>query len=125
MWKNGVIESCRYLADIRPFREMLIWGLSQIGSLLPMRKIGETDSLIYFYHPQPVYPIYILLLPKKDIRDLSRIDLGEGEFLWNLFVTVRELIEDLHLEVGGYRLIVDGGDYQEFPQLHFHLISGE
>jgi diadenosine tetraphosphate (Ap4A) HIT family hydrolase len=42
-----------------------------------------------------------------------------------LFVTVCELNEDLNLEERGYRLIVNGGEYQEFPQLHFHLISGE
>lgn len=96
-----------------------------MGSLLPMRKISETDSLICFYHPQPDYPIHILLLPKKDIRDLSKFDPGEGEFWGDLFETVRELSEDLNLEERGYRLIVNGGEYQEFPQLHFHLISGE
>ena len=96
-----------------------------MSSFLPMRKIGETDSLICFYQPQPDYPIHILLFPKKDIRNLSQFDPGEGEFLRDLFVTVRELIEDLNLDERGYRLIVNGREYQEFPQLHFHLISGE
>jgi hypothetical protein len=27
------------------------------------------------------------------------------------------------LAEGGYRLIVNGGKYQDFPYLHFHLIS--
>ena len=125
MRKNGIIKSFRYLADIRPFSVMFIWGLSQMGSFLPMRKIGETDSLICFYQPQPDYPIHILLFPKKDIRNLSQFDPGEGEFLRDLFVTVHELIEDLNLDERGYRLIVNGREYQEFPQLHFHLISGE
>jgi hypothetical protein len=34
---------------------------------------------------------------------------------------VQQLVEKYHL--GAYRLIVNGGDYQDFPQLHFHLIS--
>jgi diadenosine tetraphosphate (Ap4A) HIT family hydrolase len=35
----------------------------------------------------------------------------------------QELIERFHLQEHGYRLIVNGGPYQEIPQLHFHLIS--
>jgi diadenosine tetraphosphate (Ap4A) HIT family hydrolase len=42
-----------------------------------------------------------------------------------VFATVRQLVERLDLQEQGYRLVVNGGDYQEFPQLHFHLISGE
>ena len=57
--------------------------------------------------------------PKKDIRDLSQFDPGEGEFLRDLFVTVRKLSEDLYLEERGYRMIVNGEEYQDFPQLHF------
>jgi hypothetical protein len=26
-------------------------------------------------------------------------------------------------QLPAYRLIVNGGEYQEFPQLHFHLVS--
>jgi diadenosine tetraphosphate (Ap4A) HIT family hydrolase len=48
----------------------------------------------------------------------------EDEFLPDLFTTVRKLVEELGLEQKGYRLIVNGGEYQEFPQLHFHLVSG-
>jgi len=29
------------------------------------------------------------------------------------------------MEDQGCRLIVNGGKYQDFPVLHFHLISGE
>ena len=92
MRKNGIIKSFRYLEDMRPFRAMFIWGLSQMGSFLPMRKIGETDSLICLYDPSPVYAIHILLSPKMDIRDLSQFDPGKGEFCGGgLFKTVSAL----------------------------------
>lgn len=45
-------------------------------------------------------------------------------FLVDLIKTVKDLVNDLGLERDGYRLIVNGGKYQEFPWLHFHLISG-
>lgn len=93
--------------------------------LLPVQKISETNSLVCFYHPQPVYPVHILLVPKEDIRDLTQLDLEQSEFLQDLFATVRSLIEEFNLEQKGYRLILNGGEYQDFPQLHFHLTSGD
>ncbi len=95
-----------------------------MSELLPVNKISETDSLVCFHHPQPAYPVHILLVPKKDIRDLSQLDPLEDEFLPDMFATVHKLVEELDLEKKGYRLIVNGGEYQEFPQLHFHLVSG-
>jgi len=93
--------------------------------LLPVQKISETNSLVCFYHPQPVYPVHILLVPKEDIRDLTQLDLEQSEFLQDLFTTVQSLIEEFNLEQKGYRLILNGGEYQEFPQLHFHLTSSD
>ena len=35
----------------------------------------------------------------------------------------QDLVHELKLEQAGYRLVVNGGSYQDIPQLHFHLIS--
>jgi histidine triad (HIT) family protein len=109
---------------LRLVRLIFFWCLENMIELLPVNIISETRSLICFYHPQPAYPVHILLVPKKDIRDLSQLDPMKDEFLPDMFSTVRTLIEELDLEKKGYRLIVNGGEYQEFPQLHFHLVSG-
>ena len=109
---------------LRMMRIIFFWCLENMSEWLPVNKISETRSLICFYHPQPAYPVHILLVPKKDIRDLSQLAPMEDEFLPDMFNTVRTLIEELDLEKKGYRLIVNGGEYQEFPQLHFHLVSG-
>jgi histidine triad (HIT) family protein len=109
---------------LRLVRLIFFWCLENMSELLPVNIISETRSLICFYHPQPAYPVHILLVPKKDIRDLSQLDPMKDEFLPDMFSTVRTLIEELDLEKKGYRLIVNGGEYQEFPQLHFHLVSG-
>lgn len=91
----------------------------------PEQVISETDSLICFYHPSPGYPVHILLVPKAEVLDLTQLDPGNGQFFKELFETVQNLVEMLELQEQGYRLVVNGGQYQEFPQLHFHLISGE
>ena len=92
---------------------------------LPINKISETETLICFYHPQPVYSIHILLVPKEEMRDLSQLGTGQSEFLQDLFVTVQALILKFNLGEKSYRLILNGGEYQDFPQLHFHLTSGD
>jgi histidine triad (HIT) family protein len=115
----------RIAAKVGIVRQMLIWGLINMNDWLPINKISETDSLICFHHPQPVYPVHILLVPKEELRDLTQLKTEDSEILQDLFTTVQSLIAELDLEEKGYRLILNGGKYQDFPQLHFHLTSGE
>jgi diadenosine tetraphosphate (Ap4A) HIT family hydrolase len=52
---------------------------------------------------------------------LKELDSTETAFLTDLVTTVQNLVDDFQLPA--YRLIVNGGEFQDFPQLHFHLIS--
>ena len=90
---------------------------------LPVQRLRETRSLIAFYHPQPTYSVHILLVPKKALASLSALTPADAPFLVDLFQTVQDLVKELCLEGGGYRLIVNGGRYQDVPQLHFHLVA--
>ena len=74
-----------------------------------------------FHHPRPSYPFHILLVPKKAVASLKELDPGDCAFLSDLYSAVQSLVDEFHLPA--YRLIVNGGEYQDFPQLHFHLIS--
>lgn len=104
-------------------RTMFSWWLTNMSNFLPINKISESETLLCFYHPQPSYALHILLVPKNSILSLSHLGPQDDEFLSDLINTVRSLIQKFELEERGYRLIVNGGEYQEFPQLHFHLIS--
>lgn len=112
-------------AKSRLLLTLIIWGLAHMSNFKPDQVISKTDSLICFHHPRPGNPIHILLVPREDVRDLTQLDPGESVFLRDVFATVRKLVETMSLQEQGYRLVVNGGEYQEFPQLHFHLISGE
>jgi len=74
-----------------------------------------------FHHPKPSYPFHVLLVPKKAVASLKELDPTDTAFLADLYSTVQGLIDEFHLPA--YRLIVNGGEVQDFPQLHFHLIS--
>ncbi len=88
---------------------------------IPVKRLRETDTLMAFHHPTPSYPFHVLLVPKKAVRSLMDFDSNDSSFLADLYSTVQSLIEEFQLPA--WRLIVNGGEYQDFPQLHFHLIS--
>ena len=88
---------------------------------IPVKRLRETETLMAFHHPKPSYRFHVLLVPKKAIPSLEELDSRDAGFLMELYSTVQSLVEEFHLHA--YRLIVNGGGYQDFPQLHFHLIS--
>jgi len=91
---------------------------------LPVQKLRETPNLLAFYHPQPAYPLHILFVPRREIPSLAELDpVRDAPFVADLFAAVQSLVAEYHLEQAGYRLLVNGGEYQDFPYLHFHLIS--
>lgn len=93
---------------------------------LPVDRLSETSTLLAFRHPAPAYPLHVLLVPKKPLATLADLDpLADSAFLTDLYATVQTLVKQFNLTEGGYRLIVNGGKFQDFPYLHFHLISDE
>ena len=101
------------------------WFIAHMSFLIPVHRLRETDTLLAFYHPKPSYPVHILFVPKKAIKDLSEIQPGDEVFLVEVVRISQELVKELGLTNSGYRLIVNGGKYQDVPLLHFHLISGD
>ena len=107
-----------------PLAYVLIpWSLAHMSAFIPLHRLRETGTLMAFYHPQPRYPLHILILPKKAIASLLEITDADQQFMMDLFTCVRELVIELKLEEKGYRLIANGGAFQDFPHLHFHLIA--
>ena len=88
---------------------------------IPAKRLRETETLLAFHHPKPAYPFHVLLVPKQAVTSLKELNVKDSAFLADLYSTVQSLVEEFHLPA--YRLIVNGGEYQDFPQLHFHLIS--
>ena len=107
-----------------PFTGRLIGLLfAHMSFLLPVKRLRDTNTLLAFRHPQPAYPLHILLVPKRAIPNLSALTPADADFTADLFSTVASLVAEFNLEQHGYRLIANGGPYQDVPQLHFHLIS--
>ena len=99
------------------------WIFAHMSFAIPVKRLRETDTLMAFYHPKPAYPFHVLLVPKKAVARLADLNPADTVFLTDLFSTVQSLVEEFQLPA--YRLIVNGGEYQDFPHLHFHLISSD
>ena len=87
---------------------------------IPAKRLSETDTLLAFYHPKPAYPFHVVLVPKQAVPSLMELD-PASKFLPDLLAAVQSLVAEFQLPA--YRLIVNGGEHQDFPHLHFHLIS--
>lgn len=103
------------------FAPLIGWICAHMSFLIPVERLRETDTLMAFHHPRPSYPFHVLLLPKKGVASLKEFDPADVAFLTDLYATVQSLVDQFQLPA--YRLIVNGGEYQDFPQLHFHLVS--
>jgi histidine triad (HIT) family protein len=99
---------------------LIAWIFTYMSFLIPARRLRESDTLLAFHHPKPSHPFHIILVPKKDIRSFADLEPADP-FLADLVTNVQSLVAEYHLTA--YRLIVNGGEYQDFPHLHFHLIS--
>lgn len=101
------------------------WIFAYMSFVIPVNRLRETDTLIAFHHPKPIHPVHILLVPKRKLPNLMAISTAETDFFNDLYSIAQELVLEFNLEEPGYTLLVNGGAYQDVPQLHYHLISGE
>jgi len=100
------------------------FAFAHLTAVIPLNKITETEQLILFYHPQPTWPTHLLAVPKQSRRSFAALDFQD--------VLVREMVTAVYqmmhktaadLELRPYTLLVNGGAYQDVPQLHWHLLS--
>ena len=96
------------LARTRAGRKFVGFIFSHMSFAIPAKRLRETETLLAFHHPKEAVPSLMELDPTST-------------FLSDLFATVQSLVTEFQLPA--YRLIVNGGEYQDFPHLHFHLIS--
>ena len=115
-----MLETLLRLADTRAGRKLVGWIFAYMSFAIPAKRLRETETLLAFYHPKPAYPLHVVLVSKEAIPNLMELD-PTSAFLTDLFETVQSLVTEFQLPA--YRLIVNGGEYQDFPQLHFHLVS--
>ena len=92
-----------------------------MSDFMPVNRILETEMVLTFYHPVPTHELHILIVPKRKVSSL--LDMKNEQLLYEIVKAAQHLVEELQLEKSGYSLTVNGGQYQDVGQLHFHLVS--
>ncbi len=97
--------------------------LIALGFSKLVKNVYEDKQVLAFYHPKPTYKLHILIVPKHKIISLDKAKETDLEIILHIIKTAKMLIQDLKIK--DYRLITNGGIYQKFKYLHFHLVSDD
>jgi histidine triad (HIT) family protein len=108
----------------KPISGLISFLFAHADRLVPVNRLRETANWLAFTHPNPTYPVHILIVPKRQIANWMQLPVDDP-VLYAEFVTLTQcMIKDFCLEEAGYRIIVNGGGNQDFPHLHIHLVAG-
>jgi histidine triad (HIT) family protein len=116
-------ELTRWIARSHLGQALVYFLIRFMSFIIPTQKLRQTATVLAFYHPKPAYRVHILIVPRRAIPGLQALKPTDQGLIQEIFQTAQSLAEELSLQECGYRLVVNGGAYQEFPLLHFHLIS--
>jgi histidine triad (HIT) family protein len=100
-------------------------AFAYLTPLMPISKQYEDKWVIAFRHPVPFWQTHSLLIPKKKIASFVALSLSQRthqEIVVAMFQAVQTVSRQM--ELADYTLLLNGGRYQDVPQLHFHLAAG-
>ncbi|MCL5091034.1 MAG: HIT domain-containing protein [Patescibacteria group bacterium] len=88
-----------------------------------VKKVKETVNVLAFYHTNPSWTIHIVIVPKKHVASLMYLE--DFDLIKEIFRIAKEIIQELKLDEANFKIITNGGSFQDSKHLHFHLVSGE
>jgi histidine triad (HIT) family protein len=93
---------------------------------IPSEIVFEDEELIAFKDIQPAAPVHILIVTKKEIKDLQSLQPADYHLLSKIVQTAQNLARQFGIE-NGYRLLTNNGPSagQTIFHLHFHLLGGK
>lgn len=96
-----------------------------INKEIPAKIVYEDGEILGFCDSNPQSPVHILIVPKKHIEDLTKIDEGDITLIGKIFGAIKKIAEEKHLE-SGFRVVINTKESagQSVFHIHFHLMSG-
>lgn len=96
-----------------------------ISGEIPSDKVYESDRILAIKDINPAAPIHLLIIPKKEIKDLQSVTEQDLPLISECIAVAQQLADRYDIS-DGYRLITNNGASagQTIFHLHFHLIGG-
>ncbi|MCL4138845.1 UNVERIFIED_CONTAM: hypothetical protein GTU68_028887, partial [Idotea baltica] len=93
---------------------------------IPADIVFESEEILAFKDINPIAPIHILIIPKKEFKSLAEVSDGEALLLGKCLIVAKNIAKELGVADSGYRVVTNIGENasQSVFHLHFHLIAG-
>lgn len=97
-----------------------------INREIPSDIVYEDDEIIAFKDIYPEAPVHILVVPKKEIKNIDDAKQEDIALLGKLQLVIARIAREYGIDKTGYRVITNNGDDagQTVFHLHYHLIGG-
>lgn len=93
---------------------------------LPATIVYEDDLVIAFEDISHAAPVHILVIPKKEIKNLNDVSEDDKLLLGHLQYIIHKIAKKFNIDESGYRVITnvnkDAG--QTVYHLHYHIMGG-
>jgi len=98
-----------------------------IDKEIPANIVYEDEEFLAFHDINPVAKVHVLVIPKKEIKNLDAATEEDALLLGKLQLIVAKVARILELDKDGYRVITNIGDNsgQEVYHIHYHILGGE
>ena len=98
-----------------------------IDKEIPANIVYEDDDFLAFHDINPAAKVHVLVIPKKEIRNLDAATEEDLELLGKLQLTVAKVARILGINEDGYRVVtnINKNGVQEVYHIHYHILGGE
>ena len=90
--------------------------------------VYEDDMVVAFKDINPVAKIHIIVIPKKHIESLEKVDIEkDGKYIIAITNAIQIVTRELKIEEEGYRVVtnISKNAGQEAKHIHYHILAGE
>ena len=95
---------------------------------IPSNKVYEDENVLAFYDIHPVTPIHVLVIPKKHIESIVKLESEEDyKYVKSIHKAINEIAKKLNIAEEGFRVVANCGENggQEVKHLHYHILAGK
>lgn len=93
-----------------------------LNNKINVEKVRETESVLAYYHTKPKWTVHIVIIPKQHVTRL--IEVADMSIVQEIFEIAQDIIKEKGFAESNYKIITNGGGFQDSQHLHFHLVSG-
>ena len=94
---------------------------------IPSEIVYENDDIIAFKDINPEAPVHILVVPKKHIESIAKLEDEDYNLIPKIYKDINEIVEKQHVKETGFRVVTNCGKNagQTVMHLHFHILAGK